>query len=226
MQWTDAATREKIYLNLGGQGDCDPRPNYENYICVDLEPKAEMAVAHDLTKPIPLADNSVEGILSEHFLQYIKDEDIKNLLMECHRILKPGGLLRIAVADYHSPRNLKYFEQGSDPTHTDHINFTNYPQLNKLVKESPFTQYEFYQYWDGDNFVYKKIDYSLGMIKRTCENDPRNFRKSMAKKSLGLIRDFLFALSKGFVVTKNDMLTQRGHPLRMTSVVVDLVKEA
>jgi len=62
------------------------------------------------------------------------------------------------------------------------------------------------------------------MIKRTADNDARNFRHGFAKKAAGLLRDFAYILSKGFVVDKNDMLVQRGHPLRMTSIVVDLIK--
>lgn len=224
MNWSDIEKREKIFLNLGGQGDCDPKPNYENYVCVDLEPKANTAVAHDLTKPIPLPDNSVDTILSEHFFEHIHKENIETLLQECFRILKPGSLLRIAVPDYHSPRNLKYLEAGHDPTHTDHLTLTTYPLLKTIVDASPFSDIQFYQYWDGNNFVYNEIDYSKGMIKRTCDNDPRNFRETTSKKILGKFRDFAFLLSKGFIVTRNDMLVQRGHPLRMTSIVIDLIK--
>jgi len=129
MDWAEVERQEKIFLNYGGQGDCHPKLNYENYICVDLEPKADHAVAHDLTKPIPLQDGSVEGILSEHFFEHILEKDIEFLLSESFRVLKPGSLMRMAVPDYHSPRNLKYIKQGFDPTHTDHQTLTNFPLL-------------------------------------------------------------------------------------------------
>jgi len=225
MEWAEVKAREPIFLNFGGQGDCHPKPNYENYICIDLEPKGEYAVAHDLTKPIPLSDNSVDGILSEHFFEHILYDDIEFLLAESYRVLKSGSMLRIAVPDYHSPRNLKYLSQGYDPTHTDHQTFTNYPLLKEITDASPFQNVEFYQYWDDDNFVYKKIDYSKGMIKRTADNDARNFREGFVQKFGGIFRDLAFILSKGLVITKNEVLVQRGHPLRMTSIVIDLIKE-
>ena len=149
---------------------------------------------------------------------------ISALLAESYRILKPGKLMRIAVPYYHSPRNLKYLEMGHDPTHTDHVTFTNFPLLKEIVDKSPFGKVKFYQYWDGENFLYEKIDYSKGMVKRTADNDKRNFRKTLPARLIGVFRDLAFLISKGFVVTKNEMLVQRGHPLRMTSIVVDLIK--
>jgi len=225
MQWAEVKERDPIFLNFGGQGDCHPKPNYENYICVDLEPKGEFSVAHDLTKTIPLPDNSAEGILSEHFFEHILADEIGFLLAESYRILKPGSMLRIAVPDYHSPRNLKYLEQGYDPTHTDRKTLTNYPLLKELTDASPFIKVKYYQYWDGDNFVYRKIDYSKGMIQRTADNDARNFRKGFFEKLFGIFQDFTFIVRNGSLITKNEALVQRGHPLRMTSIVIDLIKE-
>lgn len=223
MEWRKVEQRESICLNFGGKGDCHPKQHYENFIAVDLEPTGEYAVAHDLTQRIPLPDNSVDAILSEHFFEHIEKEHIATLLAESYRVLKPGKLLRIAVPDYHSPRNLKYLEKGYDPTHTDHKTLTHYPLLKELVDKSPFENVQFYQYWDGDEFKYRQIDYSKGMIKRTVDNDDRNSRTGLQRVS-GVLRDLVYIASKSFVVTKNDMLVQRGHPLRMTSIVIDLIK--
>ncbi len=224
MEWADVRERDPIFLNFGGRGDCHPKPNYENYICVNFEPNDEFSVAHDLTSAIPLPDNSVERILSEHFFEKLTVEEIEDLLAESFRILKPGSMLRIAVPDYDSPRNLQYLEQGHDPTYSDRKTLTNYPLLKKLTDASPFIKVKYYQYWNGDNFVYRKIDYSKGMIKRTADNDPRNFRKGFFAKSLGIFQDFAFLVRNRMMITKNEVLVQPGHPLRMTSIVIDLVK--
>jgi len=55
---------------------------------------------HDLTKPLPWADNSVDIIYSSHCLEHLKREDGLNLLKECSRILKSGGIIRIVVPDF------------------------------------------------------------------------------------------------------------------------------
>lgn len=72
----------------------------------------------------------------------------------------------------------------------------------------------------GEGFLTPRI---VG-IGRTPDNDRRNFRKGLTQKLIGEIRDLLFIISRGFIVRKIDILTQRGHPLRMTSLVVDLYK--
>lgn len=53
----------------------------------------------DLTKPLPLADGSVEAIYSSHMLEHIYLEEAAALLKECHRVMAPGGILRLALPD-------------------------------------------------------------------------------------------------------------------------------
>ena len=54
---------------------------------------------HDLRNPIPLCNNSVLHINAEHFLEHLEIFYAKKFLSECHRILKPGGTIRISVPD-------------------------------------------------------------------------------------------------------------------------------
>jgi SAM-dependent methyltransferase len=225
MEWSKVVKNSPLYLNLGGAGDCHPKPHYENYIAVDLNGDAEWSVKHDLSQPFPLPDSSVDRILSEHFFEHMAEVDVAALLKECYRVLKPGGFLRIAVPDYMNPRKRKYLKAKHDPDHTNHLSFPTYESLSSQVSGSPFEGYQFYHYWHGDNFVRKPIDYSVGYLKRTPDHDRRNFRRGLAQKLIGRIRDGLFLLSRGFIVRKIDLLTQRGHPLRMTSIVVDLFKQ-
>ncbi len=163
-----------IYLNLGGGINCHPKIGYKNYISVDINPPHEgWSVKHDVREPFPLAEHSVTRILSEDLVEHLKIEEIKVLFRECFRLLKPQAVMRIGVPDYDNPKDRLYFEKGRDPRHPDHITLTNYELMKNIIEESPFSRYEFYHYWDEGEFIYKKIDYSLGMIKRTPVNDPR-----------------------------------------------------
>jgi len=45
--------------------------------------------------PWPWDDNSIDGIHASHILEHFLDHE--TFLRECHRILKPGGFLRIVV---------------------------------------------------------------------------------------------------------------------------------
>ena len=56
-------------------------------------------IRHDVRKGLPFEDNSVDYIYTSHFLEHVnKDEAIK-IIMECHRILRPLGWIRIVAPD-------------------------------------------------------------------------------------------------------------------------------
>ncbi len=54
---------------------------------------------YDLRKPIPLSDNSVSHIFTEHVLEHVTIEEGKLVLKEFFRILKKDGIARIVVPD-------------------------------------------------------------------------------------------------------------------------------
>lgn len=53
----------------------------------------------DITKPLPLADNSVEFILAEHVVEHTSGPDSFRFMREAYRILQPGGTLRLCVPE-------------------------------------------------------------------------------------------------------------------------------
>lgn len=53
------------------------------------------AVKADLLGGIPLKDNTVSRIFSEHVIEHFDKEDGYKLLEECYRVLKPGCVMRI-----------------------------------------------------------------------------------------------------------------------------------
>ena len=54
---------------------------------------------HDLRRPFPWDDDSVDAIYSSHTLEHLTAADGARFLHECHRVLRPGGVLRIVVPD-------------------------------------------------------------------------------------------------------------------------------
>ncbi|MEM9024108.1 MAG: methyltransferase domain-containing protein [Bacteroidota bacterium] len=53
----------------------------------------------DARKSLPFPDQSFDRVFSEHMIEHINYHDGRNLLRECHRILKPGGIIRLATPD-------------------------------------------------------------------------------------------------------------------------------
>lgn len=54
---------------------------------------------HDLSKGIPCPTGSVEAIYSSHTLEHMYADEAQELLLECHRCLRRGGVLRLALPD-------------------------------------------------------------------------------------------------------------------------------
>jgi predicted SAM-dependent methyltransferase len=53
----------------------------------------------DLRKPLPFEENSVDFIFNEHFMEHLTVEEGQAALKDFMRVLKPGGILRIAMPD-------------------------------------------------------------------------------------------------------------------------------
>jgi predicted SAM-dependent methyltransferase len=81
-------------LNLG----CGRRfhADWEN---LDLFPVSLTVRAHDLRKGIPYPDGSLDVVYHSHILEHFPKPAALGLLRECHRVLKSGGVIRVAVPD-------------------------------------------------------------------------------------------------------------------------------
>jgi SAM-dependent methyltransferase len=58
---------------------------------------------HDLSKPFPWVDSSVDVVYSSHALEYLSREDGRRFIAECYRVLRKDGILRLVQHD------LRYF---------------------------------------------------------------------------------------------------------------------
>ena|SRR5258708_5199575 len=62
-------------------------------------------VFHDVRHGLPWAEQSLSFIYTSHLLEHLSRLDGEGLLRECHRVLKPSGILRVVVPD------LRYYAQ-------------------------------------------------------------------------------------------------------------------
>ena len=80
-----------MLLNLGAGGDIK-----EDCINIDITPYEGIDMVVDLSIfPWSFQNESVDGIFCNHILEHFVDP--KPFILECHRILKKGGFLRIKV---------------------------------------------------------------------------------------------------------------------------------
>lgn len=87
-KWLSTAKLKMV--NLGGGGNC-----LSGALTVDIDPRSDAYV--DLTKPLPFFSNQIDYIICEEAIEHISKDDAKKLLKECHRVLTPGGVIRIST---------------------------------------------------------------------------------------------------------------------------------
>lgn len=56
----------------------------------------------DLRNPLPFEDGSVDYIFNEHFFEHLTVEEARISMADLMRVLKPGGVMRIAMPDLES----------------------------------------------------------------------------------------------------------------------------
>lgn len=82
---------KKLQLGAGGNA-------LDGWLCSDLFPQPH-EIYVDVTKPLPFPDGSFDYVFSEHQIEHVPYPDGVFMLHGCFRVLKPGGVLRIATPD-------------------------------------------------------------------------------------------------------------------------------
>jgi len=54
---------------------------------------------HDLTKPLPWADGTIDVCYTSHTVEHMSRDEGRHLVSEAYRVLRPGGVLRVVVPD-------------------------------------------------------------------------------------------------------------------------------
>jgi predicted SAM-dependent methyltransferase len=160
---------QRAYLNVG----CGPKI-HDEFINLDRNWAPEIDICWDIVrKPYPIASGSLKGIYSEHCLEHISFDACRANLREFHRMLAPGGRLRIVMPDAEQYCE-RYLQQRDDPTATllndpdeyspmfsfnvvfrswGHQFIYDYVTLSKLLEETGFTDVCRAEFMEGRDAV-------------------------------------------------------------------------
>lgn len=72
------------------------------WVNVDIVSSSPEVRQYDIRKNLPYSDAEFDACYSSHVLEHLKLDEAQKMLMECYRILKPKGIIRIAVPDLES----------------------------------------------------------------------------------------------------------------------------
>ncbi len=83
----------KVHLGCGSV-------NIPGFINIDIDNLPHIKYQVDIRDLDVFSDNSVDLIYSSHSLEYFDRSEVKLVLREWWRVLRPGGTLRVAVPDF------------------------------------------------------------------------------------------------------------------------------
>jgi len=165
--YTLRPAKSPAHLHLG----CGPK-YLDGFINIDANPLHRVDVWLDVRNGLPFASNSVGSIYSTHMFEHFFDSELRRLLSECLRVLKPGGGIRLIVPSLASAIKA-YTEQRADwfadsfPRHFDSLGgrFSNFvfcdgqhrtafdfTYLDEVLQEAGFTRVE--ESREGDSSLY------------------------------------------------------------------------
>ena len=80
------------WLNIG----CGTK-HVGGFVNMDIVPPYDKKL--DARQGLPYRELTVDGVYSEHFLEHLTQAEGLGFLRECRRVLKPGGIVRVAMPD-------------------------------------------------------------------------------------------------------------------------------
>jgi predicted SAM-dependent methyltransferase len=83
-----------LCINIG----CGSRP-LPGWVNLDAARGEQVDVVWDLRHGLPFPDESCAAIFGEHVIEHIPKDGAEFLLRECHRALRPGGVVRLSTPD-------------------------------------------------------------------------------------------------------------------------------
>ena len=106
----------KLQIGFGG----NPLPGWLN-TGISLE-ECKAGAYMDAGKPFPLPDASFDYVYSEHLFEHLAYSQAQNMLKESYRVLKPGGVIRIATPNLWFLLGL--YQEPEKPLHKEYVAYS------------------------------------------------------------------------------------------------------
>jgi predicted SAM-dependent methyltransferase len=163
-----AASAEKRII-LGAGGICSPGWVATDMDFLDIRAPADW---ERLAQP-----GTLTAILAEHVWEHLAPADARQAARNCHRFLKPGGHLRVAVPDGLHP-DPRYVESvrpgGSGAGADDHKLLYRHHSFADVFRQAGFEVRAQEHFDEGGKFHFREWDPRDGMIWRSLRYDQRN----------------------------------------------------
>lgn len=193
------------FLNLGCGARTCPDPDW---VHVDFASRAPDVIRHDLLEGIPFPDGSFDAAYASHVLEHFNRKDGERFLRECHRVIRTGGVVRIAVPDLERICRL-YLEylaklRENDPSWRDRYDWMMLELLDQSVRtRSGGEMLEHLRREDLDTeFILSRIGGTGRDIIAACREEARRGNRVGGKSPRGLRR--LRALRRNLLLGRKE----------------------
>jgi len=122
------------------------------WLNADFLPSSSSVMHLDATQPFPFADDQFAFAFSEHMIEHVDFRDGQRMLAEVYRVLRPGGVVRIATPD------LAFLVELGDPhcssSHRRYVEWATKTLLPAApFADASFVVNHFMRSW-GHRFIY------------------------------------------------------------------------
>jgi SAM-dependent methyltransferase len=188
---------QSLYLNLG----CGSRfhPAWTNVDLVSNHPDVQ---AWDVRDGLPFSDDTFQVVYHSHLLEHLPKSRALPFLKECFRVLKPSGILRIAVPDLETIARLYIHALekalGGDAEWQDRYEWMVIELCDQMVRERPGGEMRDYYRQDpipAQGFVMERMGGDARRMAQSGRRKPwqgiHSLRKPLRLVQLGLFRFLL-----------------------------------
>jgi predicted SAM-dependent methyltransferase len=135
--------QDNLKINLGGGEE-----RIEGFLNIDIVELPTVDIVADITKGLPLPDNSVIEIRADYVLEHLPNT--AKIMEELYRVCKPGAKLKIKVPYFKSTAAFK------DPTHVSFFTERTFEYFDRAFIEA----HKLPEYKKNFNFKLKKLTYN------------------------------------------------------------------
>jgi predicted SAM-dependent methyltransferase len=212
----------KTYLNIG----CGSR-YHASWTNVDFVSTGKDVRAHNLLEGIPSQDESFEVVYHSHVLEHFSKTDGQKLIEECYRVLKPKGILRIAVPDLEQIvreylKNLELSLQNNKEAQKNYewIMLEMYDQVVRSKSGGDMAQYIFQKEIPNEEYVFTRLGEEAHNLRKSyldslnqaqkavnTVDDKRSFFRKALSFLKGKVKNYLFKDEINFYEKKRNFTT-------------------
>lgn len=161
---------KKLKINLGSG-----HWKFTGWVNVDIDHASEPDVVADLAACLPFADGVARLMHTEDFIDQLELDQAAAFLSECHRILAPGGVLRVLTPDM---QKLAYLYL-NDPARLEELwkKFVRVP----LLLDTPGEIFNIGMRFAGHTFLYDEATFRA--LATRCGFDARRVEYQQSEES-------------------------------------------